>query len=60
MKKMTIYLSDELHKKIKIISTLEDKSMKDLIINAVEKEINKWEETKSKVIYTVFNKKLKK
>jgi len=56
MKKMTIYLSDDLHKKIKIISTLEDKSMKDLIIDAVKKEIDKWEKTKSETIFTVFQK----
>jgi len=56
MKKMTIYLSNELHKKIKIISTLENKSMKDLIIKAVEKEIEKWEKTKSETIFTVFQK----
>ena len=56
MKKMTIYLSDELHKKIKIISTLESKSMKDLIIDAVKKEIDKWEKTKSDTIFTVFQK----
>ncbi len=56
MKKMTIYLSDELHKKIKIIATLEDKTMKDLIIEAVKKEIDKWEKTKSKTILTVFQK----
>ena len=56
MKKMTIYFSDELHKKIKIISTIENKSMKDLITEAVKKEIDKWEETKSEAIYTVFQK----
>lgn len=56
MKKMTIYLSDNLHKKIKIISTLENKSMKDLIIKAVKKEIKKWEKTKSETIFTVFQK----
>lgn len=56
MKKMTIYLSDELHKKIKIIATLEGKSMKDLIIDAIEKEIDKWEKTKSETIFTVFQK----
>ena len=56
MKKMTIYLSDKLHKKIKIISTLENKSMKDLIIDAVKEEIDKWEKTKSDTIFTVFQK----
>jgi predicted transcriptional regulator len=56
MKKMTIYLSDELHKKIKIISTLENRSMKDLIIEAIDKEIDKWEKTKSDTILTVFQK----
>jgi predicted transcriptional regulator len=56
MKKMTIYLSDELHKKIKIISTLENRSMKDLIIEAIDKEIDKWEKTKSDTIFTVFQK----
>jgi len=56
MKKMTIYLSDNLHKKIKIISTLENKSMKDLIIKAVKKEIKKWEKTKSETIFTIFQK----
>ncbi len=56
MKKMTIYLSDDLHKKIKIISTLEDKSMKDLIIKAVKKEIDNWEKNKSEAIFTVFQK----
>ncbi|MBU2598943.1 MAG: hypothetical protein KKC53_07255 [Actinobacteria bacterium] len=56
MKKMTIYLSDDLHKKIKIVSALEDKSMKDLIIKAVKKEIDKWEKTKSETIFTVFQK----
>ncbi|MBU2598712.1 MAG: hypothetical protein KKC53_06050 [Actinobacteria bacterium] len=56
MKKMTIYFPDELHKKIKIIATLEDRSMKDLIIKAVKKEIKKWEKTKSETIFTVFQK----
>ena len=56
MKKMTIYLSDDLHKKIKIISALDNKSMKDLIIKAVEKEIDKWEKNKSETIFTVFQK----
>ncbi|MBA7672903.1 hypothetical protein ES703_81090 [subsurface metagenome] len=56
MKKMTIYFPDELHKKIKIIATLEDRSMKDLIIKAVEKEINKWEKNKSSSIMAVFQK----
>lgn len=40
----------------KKISILEGKSMKDLIIEAVKKEIDKWEKTKSKTILTVFQK----
>ena len=51
---MTIYLSEDLYKKIKIVSALENKSMKDLIIEAIEKEIEKWEKTKSETIFTVF------
>lgn len=53
---MTIYLSEDLHKKIRIISTLENKSMKDLIIEVVEKEIKKLEKIKSETIFAVFQK----
>ncbi len=60
MKKMTIYLSNELHKKIKIIATLEGESMKDLIIDAIKKEIDKWEKTKSETIFTVFQRETKR
>jgi len=41
----------------KKISTLEGKTMKDLIIEAVKKEIDKWEKTKSETIFTVFKNK---
>ena len=40
MTRVNIELPDELHKKLKVICAMEDKTIKELVEEAIEKEVN--------------------